>query len=122
MDFDSMISFSEFSYKEELKFFSEDYQKRHPDRIKLIEDNKDKIAVFSGSGFEVLWTEPHDCGCEYCYHEQQGSKFFENKEDAEKYVRKIEKYDEFDDIELIDGIFFVKAVKQNVDLKGTMFE
>lgn len=121
MNIDSMISFSELSYDKPLTDFSDMYKKNYPDRMAMITEHPDKIKVITGTGFEVSWVTPHDCGCDRCNHdEDEHEKFFYNKKEAEKYISDLESDCDNDEIEISDGIFFIKAVKQQ-PVKGGLF-
>ena len=121
MTFESMISFMELDYRNVITEFSEDFKKRNTDRIRLLSDHKDEIVIFSGLGYDVNWTVPHYCDCEYCRHEaDEESKFFLKKEDAEKHVSELEKDSDIDDIEISD-VYYVRAAKQKFHKDGELF-
>lgn len=111
--FETFISCMEISAGKRLIEFSEWFKKCHPEQLEIIEKHKNAIAVISGSGFDVRWSEPHECDCEYCECTgEKESKFFTKKEDAEKQVSNLKKYDSNLDIRIVENIYYVKAVKQ----------
>lgn len=115
--FESFISITLRGNGEPITEFDESFFKRNPDYKELFEKHvpTGEIAIISGSGFNVLWSEKHDCDCEYCDREENRYRFFDSKIEAEKEIKKLERVpDEYWDIELEEGAYFVKAVKQNL--------
>lgn len=121
MTIETMISFTELSRTEPLLDFSDRYKKEYPDRMALIEEHKNLISVITGMGYEVSWVAPHDCGCDKCNcDEDEHEEFFYSKEEAEDFINDLKEDFDNEEIEISDGIFFVKAVKQK-KINGGLF-
>jgi hypothetical protein len=125
MELKEFISAVEYKSNGPIIQFSDFYQKRYPKEYLIIQKGlkNGTIAVITGIGFQVNYQTRHDCDCEYCEKTDNYSKFFSKIEDAEKFLQKIqEKYDlDFYDSKIEDDIFFVKAVKQDHENLGELF-
>ena len=117
-EFISMTSYGSDPFKRE------DWKKqfRYSKDFPLLEKHisTGEILIITGVGYVVSWNEPHDCGCEYCEHEnEERERFFTKKEDALKYSEELEtSYEDNQDIEILSDRFYIKAVKQNNNIGG----
>ena len=112
MKFENMVSFTEIDYNDPITEFSENYKKSHPERMVLLSEYKKEIAVFSGLGYRIDWTTPHDCGCSHCNHDtEEHGDFFYRIEEAEEFRSslKLDPYNE--DIDIVE-FHYIRAVKQ----------
>ena len=69
-----------------------------------------EIFVTTGKFFCVSWMKPHECDCEFCEEMEGDSRFFYDKKDAEKFMKKIERDIGLDDIDL-DDYYYIKVIK-----------
>ncbi len=125
MEIKDFISATEYDRSKPILEFSDFYIKSHASDILIIREGvkNGTIALITGKGFSVEYETPHDCDCQHCEKTTDHIKFFLNKEDAEKFLEKIQKkYDpDYWDSEIDDNVYFIKAVKQNYENLGELF-
>ena len=121
MTIDNFTSITETSLNP-ITEFSKLFLSTHSNEREIINNHRNEIAIFHGKGFNVKWFEGHSCDCEYCdYEGETKTKFFVKKEESAKYAKDLETDWSNDDIEIIENIFYVRAVKQNNHIEGGLF-
>ena len=120
MTIDNFTSITETSLNP-ITEFSKLFLSTHSNEREIINNHRNEIAIFHGKGFNVKWFEGHSCDCEYCdYEGETKTKFFVKKEEAIEFKKVLEKVGD-EDIEIIENIFYVRAVKQNNHIEGGLF-
>ena len=84
--FESFISITSFGDKYPVTEFSDGFFKRNPELKEIFEKHipTGEISIISGKGFNVCWSEKHNCDCEYCGREEEKDSFFQTEAEARK--------------------------------------